>query len=1302
MRREKSVFKRRSATRRGWSIAVLALLLVCLMPEVAARLQAESNNPWGMLSLQVNSTGDLPDTSPGDGTCLTLNGQCTLRAALEEVMVTAGTHTINITVTGTIQLTGQLPVITNSNGLNNLTINGPSANNLTINRHSGGTYRILNIIPQFNGELDVTVSGVTISNGSSAVSGGGIYTFYSKLVLDGVAFRSNSAPDGSALYTQNTNLTITNCSFSSGSGSGAAIGFDSGAFNNFTLSNSTVTDNQSAGLRIKLDAGAAPTIVSSTIVGNGGNGIELEGTGGRTLQLRSNIIAGNTGSSVRLSGSNNFGSLGHNLVGDNGGGYFTGTGDLISTDPQLAPLGDYGGPTPTRALLRGSPAIDAGTATGTPATDQRGVARSGLTDIGAFESRGFQLAIASGNNQVTIIGTSFPSPLAVTISSVDSGVPISGAPVTFTPPVAGASAVIGGNPAAVSGTGAVTGTVTANLSEGSYTVTATTTGVAAPVSFSLRNGVAPTVTSIVRVGNNPTTASSLGFTVTFSEAVTGLTAANFSLALTSAPAATITGVSGSGTTWSVSITTGGGTGRIGLDLVNAAGIVDADGLAPANLPFSGEVWTLAPRVISINRNGPSQTTAGNVSFDITFSENVTGVSPTAFQLVTAGLSGATISSLSGSGATRAVTVSTGSGSGTIGLNLVSTVGVVDSDGATLGNLPFVGEIFSIAPTVISITRAGADPTGASTLNFTVTFSSDLTGGSTGNFALVTSGSATATVSGVAGAGATRTVTVSAGSGSGTIGLNLIDTTGLGGFGGLGLANLPFVGESYTVDRTPPETTISSGPLGLVVTTGATLVFTASDAAAIAGYECRLDGATFGPCTSPVALVGLAAGPHSFEVRSIDAFGNIDPSPARQDWIINSPPTISSTGTIELVAGAGPEVRTIGQVSDPDQSATSLGVALTALSGAGVTIAGIVIDGAGAIRAEARAVCGAVPSIFRLTVTDLVGEAATVIITVNISHASRISAVDSQLSVKTVTALCPVSGSEPSAPLVAGLSIQNPGSILFYNLYSSKAANNFEDTRIVLTNTNQSDLAAVHLFFVDGLTGWAADCQLILTPSQTVSLLASEVDPGTTGFLIAVAINSDGCPAAFNHLIGESLVRFASGHSAALAAQAAVVLDTELIDCHSGTASTELRFDGRSCSRLPRLLAVNSLAARSAGNETLLIVNRLGGSLIEGTAGIGEIVGFLFDDQERGASFTLASSATQMRGQLGQNFPRTVPRYEALIPTGRTGWMKFSAKSDVALSGAIINLGRDRFDQGHNLHQLSATGSATITVPVAAL
>jgi hypothetical protein len=108
-------------------------------------------------------------------------------------------------------------------------------------------------------------------------------------------------------------------------------------------------------------------------------------------------------------------SLGYNLIGNpTGSGGFAAPLDLIGLDSLLAPLGNHGGPTETMALLPGSPAIDTGSnalavdATGNPlTTDQRGFARivNGTADIGAFESRGFTLSVAGGNNQQAIVNS---------------------------------------------------------------------------------------------------------------------------------------------------------------------------------------------------------------------------------------------------------------------------------------------------------------------------------------------------------------------------------------------------------------------------------------------------------------------------------------------------------------------------------------------------------------------------------------------------------------------------------------------------------------------------------------------------------------------------------------------------------------------------------------------------------------------------------------------------------------------------------------------------------------------------------
>src|SRR6185436_20956259 len=79
--------------------------------------------------------------------------------------------------------------------------------------------------------------------------------------------------------------------------------------------------------------------------------------------------------------------------------------------------------------------------------------------------------------------------------------------------------------------------------------------------------------------------------------------------------------------------------------------------------------------------------------------------------------------------------------------------------------------------------------------------------------------------------------------------------------------------SWTVDLTPPTTTIVSGPTGTVPMASASLTFTSSEVGST--FACSLDGAPFAACTSPAGLTGLGQGAHTFAVRATDAAGHVD-------------------------------------------------------------------------------------------------------------------------------------------------------------------------------------------------------------------------------------------------------------------------------------------------------------------------------------------------------------------------------------------------------------------------------------------
>jgi hypothetical protein len=290
------------------------------------------------------------------------------------------------------------------------------------------------------------------------------------------------------------------------------------------------------------------------------------------------------------------------------------------------------------------------------------------------------------------------------------------------------------------------------------------------------------------------------------------------------------------------------------------------------------------------------------------------------------------------------------------------------------------------------------------------------------------------------------------------------------------------------------------------------------------------------------------------------------------------------------------------------------------------------------------------------------------------------------------------------PADSAISDQKAGSVLFYNLYSSNAVNpNAENTRLNITNTSVTSSAFVHLFFVDGTSCTPADAFICLTPNQTASFLASDIDPGVKGYAVAVASDKDtGCPVRQNTLIGDEYVKLASGHVANLAAEAISALAATPSECNAGDVTASLLFDGTHYNQVPRVLAADNIPSQVDGNNTILIFNRVGGSLVTGAGTIGTMFGILYDDAETPYSFTTTAGCQRQIGVA--SFRLLGGGINAVIPTGRSGWLKIWATSDVGILGAELNANANTatsaaaFAGGHNLHKLTLTSDAYV-IPI---
>lgn len=135
--------------------------------------------------------------------------------------------------------------------------------------------------------------------------------------------------------------------------------------------------------------------------------------------------------------------------------------------------------------------------------------------------------------------------------------------------------------------------------------------------------------------------------------------------------------------------------------------------------------------------------------------------------------------------------------------------------------------------------------------------------------------------------------------------------------------------TWTIDRTAPNTLLSSGPPSLVAATSVQIDLSSNEIGVT--YECSVDGGSYSACSDPATFSGLAQGPHIIEVRAVDAAGNADPTPLSVVFSVDSvaptgvtivaPALAATDGTVQVLLSAsdpnGPiEVQLNGDIMDP--------------------------------------------------------------------------------------------------------------------------------------------------------------------------------------------------------------------------------------------------------------------------------------------------------------------------------------------------------------------------------------------------
>jgi CSLREA domain-containing protein len=359
----------------------------------------------GKQGFNVNSTADLVDTDPGDGDCLAANGKCTLRAAVQEASKQGGEWIINVPA-GTFNLT-RTPTNENIGKGGDLDVKfagritgaGPGATTIHVDRTKveDRVFDILQAEPLVISQMKIENGFIgpgdddsdggailqhvaatlrlvhVVITGNHAHTSGGAVSFQGALTVQNSVLKNNDAENNGGAIRSYGDVTVIGSTLSGNSaGAGGAINPNLAV----TVKNSTIEGNTGGGGGISGGSGPV-TIVNSTLANNGTFNI----TGDATLQ---NSILATPSSGDDCSGTI---AATNSLIDDTNDCTITGTGNVTDQPAKLGPLQNNGGPTPTMALLPGSPARNAGDQGTCLLRDQRGVRRTqgSSCDIGAYE-----------------------------------------------------------------------------------------------------------------------------------------------------------------------------------------------------------------------------------------------------------------------------------------------------------------------------------------------------------------------------------------------------------------------------------------------------------------------------------------------------------------------------------------------------------------------------------------------------------------------------------------------------------------------------------------------------------------------------------------------------------------------------------------------------------------------------------------------------------------------------------------------------------------------------------------------------
>ena len=896
---------------------------------------------------RVSGYGTATLSSTGDTTAPTVT-----ISAPSATMTKAGPITYTVTYADT-----QSGVASVSLASGNITLNTTGTATATIGVSGTGNTRTVTLSSiTGNGTLGISIAaGTAMDNfGNSAAAAGPSTTF----IVDNTAPTVTiSAPSATMTKAGPITYTVTYADTQSGIASVSLLA------GNVTL-NTTGTAAATIGVS---GTGNTRTVTLSSITGNGTLGISIAaGTAtdnvGNTAPAAgpsTTFIVDNTAPTVTISAPSatmtKAGPITYTVTyADTQSGIASvslasGNITLNTTGTATATIGVSGSGntrTVTLSAITGDGTLGISIAAGT-ATDNVGntAPAAGPSATFTIDNTGPSVTISAPSATVTKAG---PITYTVTYADALSGIAsvslLAGNVTLNTTGTATATiAVTGTGNARTVTLSAITGDGTLGISIAAGTATdnvGNTAPAAGPSTTFTVDNTAPTVT-IGAPSATVTKGGPITYTVTYADALSGiasisLLAGNVTLNTTGTANATI-GVTGTGNTRTVTLSSITGNGTLGISIAAATATDNAGNTAPTAGPSTTFTVDNTAPTVTIGAPSATVTKGGPITYTVTYADALSGIATvslidTNVTLNTTGTANATIA-VTGTGNTRTVTLSSITGNGTLGISIAAAT-ATDNAGNTA---PTAGPsttftVDNTAPTV-TIGAPSATVTKAGPITYTVTYADALSGIATvslidTNVTLNTTGTATATIA-VTGTGNARTVTLSSITGDGTLGISIAAGTATDNVGNTAPAAGPST--TFTVDNTAPTVTLSA-PSG-TVTKGGPITYTVTYADALSGIasvsliDTNVTLNTTGTATATIAVTGTGntrtvtlssitgngtLGISIAAATATDNAGNTAPTagPSTTFTVDNNAPTVGISAPSATVTKGGPITYTV--------------------------------------------------------------------------------------------------------------------------------------------------------------------------------------------------------------------------------------------------------------------------------------------------------------------------------------------------------------------------------------------------------